>query len=213
MPQGSILGPVLFLLYLNDLEENLIHSRAVLFADDTVLYVADPSFSTIESKLNADLKNLYKYFTENELVINLKKNKTESMLFGTAKRLSSCPDELDLRYHDTKIISTTTYTYLGTTFDKTLNMGENFRVTYRKLSSKLRLLSSLKPCLTKKSLGMIYQGIILPTVLFNCIVNLNYSNTQLTMLESEFRRSLGKNDPVPSTKFINMPCCLLRNVC
>ena len=107
----------------------------ILFADDTVLYVADPSFSTIESKLNADLKNLYKYFTENELIINLKKNKTESMLFGTAKRLSSCPDELDLRYHDTKINSTTTYTYLGTTLDKTLTlniyMGENFRVTQK----------------------------------------------------------------------------------
>ena len=148
--------------------------------------------------MNADLKNLYKYFTENKLVINLKKNKTESMLFGTAKRLSSCPDELDLRYHDTKIISTTTYTYLGTTLDKTLNMGENFRVTYRKLSSKLLLLSSLKPCLTKKSLGMIYQGIILPTVLFNCIVNLNYSNTQVTMLESidcRVQKILGEKRP------------------
>jgi hypothetical protein len=45
------------------------------------------------------------------------KNRTESMLFGTAKRLSSCPDELDLRYRDTKINSTTTYTCLGTTLD------------------------------------------------------------------------------------------------
>ena len=77
-------------------------------------------------------------------------------------------------------------------------MGENFRVTYRKLSSKLRLLYSLKPCLTKKSLGMIYQGIILPTVLFNCIVNLNYSNTQLTMLESidcRVQKILGEKRP------------------
>jgi hypothetical protein len=90
VPQGSILGPMLFLIYFNDLDDVLEQSTVIKFADDTVLYVSDPSFTIIEQKLNADLRALSDYFTVNELVINLKKKKTESVLFGTSKRLSNC---------------------------------------------------------------------------------------------------------------------------
>jgi len=109
VPQGSILGQILFLLYLNDLEDHLQHSKVIKFADDTVIYVADPSFEIVEKKLNEDLEALSKFFDENELIINLKKNKTESVLFGTSKKLKSSPGELDIRYQQTKISATNTY--------------------------------------------------------------------------------------------------------
>lgn len=188
VPQGSILGPLLFLIYFNDLEDYLIHSYVIKFADDTVLFTSDRKFEIIENKLNTDLDALSSYLMENELVINLKKNKTESMVFGTAKRLSRCPDELNLVYQGTKINSTTTYKYLGTVVDQNLNMGENFHSTYKKTSSKLRLLEALKPCLTKRAVHKIYHGVILPTLLFNCVVDLNFSRTRLNLLSSIDRR-------------------------
>jgi hypothetical protein len=104
VPQGSILGPMLFLIYFNDLDDVLEQSTVIKFADDTVLYVSDPSFTIIEQKLNADLRALSDYFTDNELVINLKKKKTESVLFGTSKRLSNCQRQLDLNYRGTKYL-------------------------------------------------------------------------------------------------------------
>ena len=187
-PQGSILGPILFLLYFNDLEEVLKYSSVITFADDTVLYVGDPSFTNVENNLNEDLEALSNFLNKNQLVINLKKNKTESVLFGTAKRLKACPGELNLNYRNFKIIAASTYKYLGSNLDTSLNMNDNFNCMYKRVSSKLRLLSALKPYLTTTSLKKIYEGIIVPTIIYNCIINLNYSSTQLKKLESIDRR-------------------------
>ena len=83
VPQGSILGPVMFFLYFNDLQNCLKHSRVIKFADDTVLYISNKNFYVIEEKLNEDLLYMKNYLELNELVINLKKGKSESMLFGS----------------------------------------------------------------------------------------------------------------------------------
>lgn len=80
MPQGTILGPLLFLLYFNDLTDCLIHSRVVKYADDTVLYVAATDASEIEIKLNEDMEEIFKWCNDNELILNMKKGKTEFML-------------------------------------------------------------------------------------------------------------------------------------
>ena len=90
VPQGSILGPLLFLLYFNDFEEHLQHVNVLNFADDTVIYFAAKSKSDVVSRLNEDLENMRKFFSANQLVINLKKGKTESILFGTAQKLAKC---------------------------------------------------------------------------------------------------------------------------
>ena len=57
-----------------------------MYADDTVLYVSQENKEKIENDLNQDMQNLISYFRQNELVTNLKKEKTETMLFGTTKR-------------------------------------------------------------------------------------------------------------------------------
>ena len=57
-----------------------------MYADDTVLYVSHESKEKIENDLNQDMQNLISYFRQNELVTNLKKEKTETMLFETTKR-------------------------------------------------------------------------------------------------------------------------------
>lgn len=77
VPQGSILGPLLFLILFNDFPDILKKADVVEFADDTVIYVSSNKISQIEEMLNNDLKNISSYFRENELVINLKPGKTE----------------------------------------------------------------------------------------------------------------------------------------
>ena len=188
VPQGSILGPLMFLMYFNDFSNCLKSCETIQFADDTVIYTSDKSVEVIASKLNLNLKSIADYFHKNELIINLNKNKTESMLFGTAKRLSKCPD-LNLLYNNSSILQTNTYKYLGTRIDPSLNLNDNFNHLYKQASAKLTVLATLKDQLTKESISKIYNGMIIPCLLYNCINNLNLSATQQSKLHSIDRRA------------------------
>ncbi len=88
VPQGSTIGPLLFIMHFNAAHTALQNSKILTYADDTVMFVSGSSLDEVEGKLNFDLKHLKAWFDENELLVNLKKGKTESMVFGTAKRLS-----------------------------------------------------------------------------------------------------------------------------
>jgi hypothetical protein len=86
VPQGSILGPLLFITFFNDLVDSM-NSKVIKYADDTVIYYAN-DVDVIENVLNSETKIIGLYCSENELVLNFKKGKTESMLFRMAKKLS-----------------------------------------------------------------------------------------------------------------------------
>ena len=76
VPQGSILGPLMFLLYINDLPECLINTTPGMYADDTQIYASSASFSELISKLNQDLENIVKWLSHNKLQLHTKKTET-----------------------------------------------------------------------------------------------------------------------------------------
>ena len=83
VPQGSILGSTLFLLHLDDIDNCLRHSCIIKYADDTVIYVSGNDSDWIQKKLNTDILEVHNWLTDNDLSLNLKKSKSESMIFGT----------------------------------------------------------------------------------------------------------------------------------
>ena len=112
VPQGSILGPLLFLIYFNDVHKSLCHSKIITYADDTVIFTSSKVLDAIQHNLSEDINSLASWFRDNELIINLKKGKTEVMLFGTAKRLSGFDGkELNLSVNGSRIDMTTNYKY------------------------------------------------------------------------------------------------------
>ena len=210
---GSILGPLLFLLYFNDFEHHLHHSKVLQFADDTVIYFAGKYKSDIENKLNGDLENMCMYFRKNQLVINLKKGKTESMIFGTSQKLSKCGKELNLSFNGTEIIQTDHYKYLGTVLDTTLSLKDNFDTVYKRSMSKLRILLSLSKYLTNVAKVKVYKGMIMPCLTFNCTVNLNFTNTQekrLTSLDRLAAKVLGKEQTPTKNEILKHAVLLVR---
>ena len=75
VPQGSILGPLLFTLYVNDLPNANPDLNTYLYADDTAIVVSSDNFADIEAKLNIALKNIASYFVRNKLSLNCTKSR------------------------------------------------------------------------------------------------------------------------------------------
>lgn len=193
VPQGSILGPVLFLLFFGDFNDCIHHFNVLQFADDTVIFVSSKKVCDIEYLLNSDLNSeVPLYLNTNELVANLKKGKTESMLFGTAKRISSLSGDsrnLKLFFNDNPINLTDTYTYLGTILDSNLVQSTDFDSKYKKASKKLGVLRKLMELLTTEAAHLVYDSIIVSALKYNCIVNLNLNSSQQSKLRSLQRRA------------------------
>ena len=79
-PQGSILGPLLFMIYMNDLPKLSLTSNILLFADDTVLYYSDKCVKTLYNTVQRDLDMVINWCSFNKLCIN--SNKTKATFFG-----------------------------------------------------------------------------------------------------------------------------------
>ena len=181
VPQGSILGPLLFLIYIDDLSKVLKHSDVIMYADDTVLYFSHEDIKNIEAALSEDMDAVAQWLQRNQLVINLKKDKSESMVFGTARRLAKEGNSsLCIQIGSDVIRSTTSYVYLGVKLDPTLNFGQYLHRTFKKTSSKLKMLKKIRSSLTVQSARMIYQSMIVPLMTYCDMVTLNLPESWLS---------------------------------
>lgn len=224
VPQGSILGPLLFVIFFNDLPDVLENCRVIKYADDTVVYFSHSNKSVVMSTLTKELSNISSYLDLNELIINLKKGKTEVMLIGTAKRLSLNTDDFTVNYRDTQINHVFSYKYLGILIDSTLNFSQQFDRSYKKASSRIRLLERIRPNITSKVAGMIYRLMILPVFTYCSIVHSDLTNGQIDKLQSltnRARRIVGDHEvkiPYIYSEMLKQSCmfvrkCLDGNVC
>ena len=135
VPQGSILGPLLFVLYVNDLHTELEHCRVLMYADDTVIFYSNASSKNIEEIINKEVQRVADWLRENILVINLKRGKTEFVLYGTAKRLKNAPC-VKVEINGIEVTNNEVYEYLGVHVDKTLSFLEQFDKIYRKAAKR-----------------------------------------------------------------------------
>ena len=126
-----------------------------MYADDTVIYTSDKSFSTIKSNLTEDFARVATSLEENQLIVNLRKEKTECVLFETLQCTRN--KTLDLVHHHRTLSETKSYKYLGVQLDQNLNIKHHTTQTCKKVYSCLQLLKRLRPKLTTKATVTIYQ--------------------------------------------------------
>ena len=114
MPQGSILGPLLFIILINDVHMILDKSKVLMYADESVIFFSERSVAAVEEVHNQEANLVGKWFTNNNLILNLKKGKTELVLYQTSQKLAKQPS-CNVSLHDTPINQATSYEYLGIT--------------------------------------------------------------------------------------------------
>ena len=85
VPQGSILGPLLFLIYINDLPQALNETGSYLYADDTCIFYQDKDVEKIERVLNKEFSSLCEWFIDNKLSIHFGDDKTKTIFFSRMK--------------------------------------------------------------------------------------------------------------------------------
>ena len=117
------LGPLLFLLYINDLSRAVV-SDSLLYADDTCIVFQHKSEIEIEKQLTRDFSSLCDWFVDNKLSIHFGQDKTKSILFGTKHKLRNAKS-LSIVYNGIEIKQHTKVKYLGYVLDESLS-GESW---------------------------------------------------------------------------------------
>jgi hypothetical protein len=150
VPQGSSLGPLLFLLYINDFYLCLSETSCGHFADDTFIIYNSKKSKTIETVINTELKAVIKWLRLNKLSLNA--SKTE-LIFFHSNRHKLDYDNIYIKFNGLRLIPVDFIKYLGMFIDKYLNWNKHIQELSTKLSrangilSKLRYNASLDTCL------------------------------------------------------------------
>ena len=120
VPQGSILGPLLFTVYINDLTNHLksTESKVYLYADDTAIFVRGKTVEGINRVLNSELNHVSRWLQKNFLTLNVKKTKT--MLFATKRKLATSIESLKVYIKKDPIENVQSLKYLGIWLDPSL---------------------------------------------------------------------------------------------
>ena len=160
IPQGSILGPLLFLIYINDLPTSLEHSSSRMFADDTTLTVSGKSLHDVEVAINHDLSNVNQWLCANKLSLNLVK--TEYILIGSRHNINNILATPKVFVGDIPIKRVRETKALGVYIDEFLSWEKHIDKIAKKVSSGIGAIRKLKPCVDRNTLSCAYNALVLP---------------------------------------------------
>ena len=159
VPQGSVIGPTLFLIYVNDIVNLNLQSKSLLFADDTVIYYSGKDKEQVKTQILKDLDILTQWCYYNKLSVNV--SKTKCMVFGNG--FTACNTEVDNISLCGSVIETVqTYEYLGVMIDANVTFKDHLSKIVRNVNNKLYLLSILRKQITVQCAVLLYKSMILP---------------------------------------------------
>ena len=183
VPQGSVLGPLLFNLFINDIVD-VNPSQTILFADDAVMYVTDSCFKNCIEKIRRVIDNLSKWLVNNRLVPNV--NKTKLMMFSP-RPVNNIPD---IYFNQECLEWVNTIKYLGVTIDNKLSFIPHVADVKMKLSKLQGVTYSLSYLVPRSSLLTIFYSLVYPVLIDNVIIWGGISKTNIKSIEVKLNNIL-----------------------
>ena len=179
VPQGSIFGPLLFILYINDLPLSISNCNTDMYADDSTIHISGGNISDIQTKVQEDLNRIELWCKDNNMFINC--NKTKCITVGTKQKLAFQNEELYWTINSEQLQHSACEKLLGIKIDSNLNWKNQIDQVCSKISSKIYL-SKIKKYLNLESMQLFYLGYILPLIDYCCVVWGNCSNEGLNRI-------------------------------
>ena len=197
VPQGSILGPLLFVIFVNDLPNVVKSCKIHLYADDTTIYSSHKLKSEVEKFLNTDLQNISQWIEDNNLKMNIKK--TQFISLTNSKKTG----KINIQLKGESIKETDSIKYLGVTVDRDLKWNSHISGVKKKASAGIACLRKISPSIPINTRKLLFNALVRPHLDYCSVVWHACSNKLKDRVESiqnyGMRVILGKPPRTPSS--------------
>ncbi len=195
VPQGSILGPLLFIIYMNDICHISNILNTILFADDTTVFYSHKNLSFLSNVVNEELKVVCDWFKANKLSLNAKK--TNLMFLGTAKQtLNIDENSVNIYLDGCKLNRVRDAKFLGITIDENLTWKKQVETVCKLCSRNIAVLNKVKEFLPNSAMYQLYCTLILPYLNYGLLLWGNVNNEYLNkifLLQKRALRTISKS--------------------
>ena len=182
-----MLGPLLFLVYINDLQGSLDDCGVKLYADDTVLYQSGLNAQNAAQKLQVSINYFMMWSKVNKLSVNV--NKTKLMAFGSRSKVKKAKN-IKIYMSGKQLQNVPTFKYLGLILDPTLNYNNHLLSVIRAVLFKMSLLAKVKKYLNNDTALQIYKSMVLPYLDYADVIFSKANGTMLDKLQRLQNRCL-----------------------
>ena len=158
--QGSILGPLLFLIYINDLPSCVKYSKVRMYAHDTILTIASDNEYILEEQINHDLWKIQMWLQANKLSLNVVK--TKYMIITSSYKISHLKHPFQIKVNHQMLKRVKRYTYLRVEIDDSLTWKDHISKIAKKRSSRIGALKRIRQLVPFELLLAMYNSLVLP---------------------------------------------------